>query len=302
MRISAAVALLTFPFLLAAQQPAQPDWRFAHPDATLVGGIRPGAVLGSPLFNAALADATKKDPSMGAMVGMASGFLSGVSEIRFSVFDNGTPQPDMIALVSGHLDDALVSMLAQDKAKTRRIDANTLLLGNGDSLDQAAQRMQETAPMLQSRAVEGTAALAAYDFWLAGKLPNLPVTSGLTANLRSLAIGLSMHDNMEMELTMNAATPAMAESLVLSAHEAEATQPAQFKGKLLSFVDGTTAHFRLNIPRELAIEAMRSNAAASLPGLSASAAPTPLPVQPKPRRKTIVIQGLDDGPHEIPLQ
>ncbi len=301
MRISSAFALAAFPFLLAAQQPA-PDWRFAHPDATMVGGIRPRTVLDSPLLAAALADATKKDPSTAAMIGMASGFLSGVTEIRFSLVDNGTPQPDVIALVSGHLDDALVAMLAQDKAKSRRIDANTLLLGNGDSLDKAAQRMSESAPLLQSRVLDGIQPLGGYDFWISGKLPALPITDSLKLNLRGLALGLSVHDNLELELAMDAATPAMAASLIRSAHEAEATQPAQFKGKLLSSVEGTTARFRLNIPRDLAIEGMRLNTGTAPPALSASTALTPLPAPPKPRRQTIVIQGLDSGPREIPLQ
>jgi len=302
MRISLAFALTAFPILLVAQERAQPDWRFAHPDATMVGGIRPSTVLDSPLLAAALADATKKDPSTAAMIGMAGGFLSGVTEIRFSLVDNGTPEPDVIALVSGRLDDVLVSMLAQEKAKSRRIDANTLLLGNGDSLDKAVQRMSESAPVLQSRVLDGIQPLGGYDFWISGKLPRLPITDSLKLNLRGLALGLSMHDNVEMELAMDAATPAMAESLIRSAHEAEATQAAQFKGKLLSSLDGTTARFRLNIPRELAIDAMRSNTRTTQPALSASSAGTPLPPQPKPRRQTIVIQGLDSGPREIPLQ
>jgi hypothetical protein len=296
MRTSALLALLVFPCLLSAQQ----DWRFAHPDATLVGGMKPRAVLESPMLAAAIADATKKDPSVGAMVGMASGFLSGVTEIRFSVLDNGSPEPDVVAMVSGKLDDALVGLLSQGKASAKRIDENTLLLGNGTSLDQAALRMGESAAKLQSRTLEGTQVLSGYDFWLAGKVPALPMVGTVKLDLRSIALGMSMHDNVEMELAMEAATPSMAQALIKSAHDAEATQPAAVKGKLLSFVDGSTAHFRLNMPREEAIAAFRAGTAA-VPRASLTNGPAPLPAAP-PKRNTIRIEGLDSGTLEIPLQ
>ena len=74
---------------LASSLFAQADWRFAHPDATLVGGLRPQAVLDSPYLASALAEATKQEPSAAMMLTMAKGMIGGVTEIRFSVFDNG---------------------------------------------------------------------------------------------------------------------------------------------------------------------------------------------------------------------
>jgi hypothetical protein len=304
MRIS-AFAFAAFPVLLCAQQPAQPDWSFAHPDATLVGGIRLGAVLNSPLVQAAITGSQGNDPSTAAMVGMATGMLGGITEIRFSLLDNGTPEPDMVALISGRLDDAMLSMLPQSSAKYRRIDASTLLFGNGDSLDKAAARMMQATPVLRSAVLAGTETLGGYDFWMSGKVPDLgkalsalpkaPAMPDL--NFRNIAIGLSAHDSVEMELALEAATAAMAQSLLKSAHDAEATQPAQFKGLLQSFADGNTAHFRLNIPKDVALEAFRTRMA---PPALAAAAPKPAPLVPA-QRGTIRIEGLDGGPVEIPL-
>jgi hypothetical protein len=65
------------------------DWRFAHPGATLVGGLRIKAVLDSPLVNTLVEQATAKDPSTGAIVGIVRGVLGGVQEVRFSVRDMG---------------------------------------------------------------------------------------------------------------------------------------------------------------------------------------------------------------------
>src|SRR5690349_18785397 len=86
-------------------QDSNQDWRFADPKASLVGGIRLGAVLQSPILNAAIAQASAKDPSAAAMVGMVRTMLGNVAEVRFSVRDNGTKDPEVVALITGKLDD-----------------------------------------------------------------------------------------------------------------------------------------------------------------------------------------------------
>ena len=240
------------------------------------------------------------DPAMTAMIGMAKSTLSGIREIRFSLLDNGTPEPDVVALIEGHFDESLIAMLGQADAKYRRMDNNTFLFGNGPSLEKAAARMALTTPLLQPRALAGTEALASYDLWLSGNLPDLAMVKGLKLDVRGLALGLSLHDNLEMELAMDTPSPAAAEALLKSAHEAEAAQPVQYRGMLRSFADGNTARFRVNVPREAALEAMRTRTAS--PTVTASNTPQPLSVAPKPRRSTILIQGLEGGPREIPLQ
>ena len=303
MRASALFAFAALPVLVCAQQAVPADWSFAHPDATLVGGIRPSAVLNSPLVVGAITGARGNDPSAAAMVGMAGAMLSGITEIRFSMLDNGTPEPDMVALISGRVDDAMLAMLPQSSAKYRRMDANTILFGNGDSLERAAARMMQATPVLRPGVLSGTDTLAQYDFWVSGKVPDLakalpPSALAMTGgklDFRGIALGLSARDNVEMELALEAGTAALAQSLLKSAKDAEATQPAQFKGLLQSFVEGNTARFRLNIPREVAMDAMKARMAP--PALAAAA---PQPMAPK-QRGTIRIEGLDNGPVEIPL-
>jgi hypothetical protein len=302
MRISVALFLVLSLFASTqakGQAAAQADWRFAHPDATLVGGIRPAAVLSSPLLATALSEATKQDPSVAMMVGIAQGMLGGITEVRFSLLDNGTKQPDVVALITGSFDESMAELLAQANTKYVRLDEHTFLFGNGPSLDKAAARMKQTTPVLQPRALAGTDTLAVHDVWLSGKLPDLAAAKGLKLDVRGIALGVSLHENLEMELAMEATSPAAATSLLKSAHEAEAAQLKQYKGLLKSFIDGNTAHFRLSIPSAVAVEAMRTRAT---PALSASNVPPPLPMPPTRHRTTIVIQGLDGGPREIPLQ
>jgi hypothetical protein len=288
---------------LASSLFAQTDWRFAHPDATLVGGLRPQAVLDSPFLASALAEATKKEPSAAMALGMAKGLLGGVTEVRFSVQDNGGKEPDVLALVSGRLDDAFMRSMAQDKAKWQRIDANTVLMGNGASLEKAAARMRSAGTALQSRVLDGVDTLAGYDFWLAGNIPESPMTAGLKMNLKGIAFGINVHDALQLELAARTATAAQAEALLKSAHEAETSQAPQFRGMLQSFVEGTTARFRVNVPKEIVLQAMEQRQASAVASASASPRPTPIaPASAAPTRKTIIIDGLDNGPKEIPLQ
>jgi hypothetical protein len=74
-------------------------------------------------------------------------------------------------------------------------------------------------------------------------------------------------------------------------------------------VEDNTARFRVTVPAEkvaqLIREGLAAQAAAANP-VQSSAVPTPakqdppLPPSPAPRKK-IVIQGLDNGPREIPF-
>jgi len=234
------------------------------------------------------------------MAGMASSLLGGITEIRFSLLDNGTSEPDVLAVVTGSLDENFVRSLAQDKAKWHRVDANTMLMGNGKSLERAMARMQSTGAMLHTRALEGSELLAGYDFWLAGELPNTPITGALKLNVKSLAFGMNLHDGVDMELTAQAASAAMAEALVKSAHEAEASQAQQLRGMLKSFVEGSTAHFRVSVPREQVLAEVKAQSANVTAAQASVPAPKPV-APPAPKRKTIVIEGLDDGKKEIPL-
>ena len=166
-----SLALISY-FLIGsaafAQAPVTPlqtqDWRFAHPGATLVGSFHVKAVLDSPLVNNLIAQATAKDPSSGAMVGMMRAMLGGVSEVRFSLRDMGKGKdPDVLALVTGVLDDATVGALMQGKAQGKtsvhRIDANTLLLGRRPIARRCGHSPEQTrdrAPGPRARSRQGS--------------------------------------------------------------------------------------------------------------------------------------------------
>ncbi|MEO8096130.1 MAG: hypothetical protein ABI811_00400 [Acidobacteriota bacterium] len=296
-------AILLFAFLsLSASAQEQPkshdDWRFAHPDATLVGSIKLSSLFDSPVLAAIL----RNEPNAAMSMAIARGEFGGVKEIRFSLQQMGTGDPDVLALIQGHLNDQTLSAMVEGKAKMHRLADDLLLLGNSSTVDDAARRMMQPEATLKSRAIAATDALSASDVWIAGQLPPLPPDLGLAGlkpagiklDVRAIAMGLSLGDDIDFQLSMETASPAMAAELVRSIHEAEDQQPAQYKGKLLSSVEGSTARFHSHVPRQEALDAIRM----SLKTTSAEALPPPTAV--KPRR--ITIQGLDEGPREVPFQ
>jgi hypothetical protein len=322
MRSLRTIALISC-FLAApavfAQAPAvvqsNQDWRFAHPGATLVGGFRVKATLDSPLVNSLIEQATAKNPSSGAIVGMVRTALGGVTEIRFSIRDMGKGKnPDVLALVSGALDDAAASALTQGaqqgKASVHRIDANTLLIGEGQSLADAVARLAKPATGLQARALLHSKDLANTDLWIAGTLPALPMTLPVLDSLRGIALGISAQSDLRIEVDLETNSAKTAEDLVSSARRSQVQQPG-LGAALQSEVDGSTARFRFAMEANQVIQAVQQAMAnqgsglSSLPsflGQSAVAPVTPAsdPATPaKPKRDTIIIYGLEGGPREF---
>jgi hypothetical protein len=314
MRSLALISSLVIGSAAFGQVPAQ-DWRFAHPGATLVGGFRIKAVLNSPLVNTLIEQATAKDPSSGMMVGLIRSAVGGVSEVRFSVRDMGKGKdPDVLALVTGQLDESIVAAMAKGKTGVHRIDVNTLLLGEGQSLEDAVARLSKPATGLQARALDRSKALADHDLWLAGTLPELPnMTIPMLDTLRGLALGISLQNDLRLEVALDMDTAKKAEDLVSLVRVSQKQQPG-LGAALQSEVDGSTARFRMMLPGDQVIQAVKQGmdqsggAKSPLAGLLGQSLPTfksttPEPAaQPKAKQGTIKIYGLDEGTREIQTQ
>jgi hypothetical protein len=306
MRLLRVLTLSVCP-LLAFGQAAEQDWRFAHPGATLVGGIRVDALLQSPILNKVIEQATAKDQATAMGVAMVRGVLSGVSEVRFSILDVGAGKdPEVLTLITGRMDDAALTALAKGKATVHRVDANTLLVGEGSSVEDAIRRLSEPPVAIHNRGVLRGKALGEYDLWIAGTLPAMPITAALSEMVHGLALGFSLRDDFRLEVAIDTASAEMAEELIRKVREAQREQPAAAGAKLLTDVDGTTARFRVTVEKSVidqAIQEAMANGKIGSPasGLFGAATPAPAPKfkEKEPARKTIVIYGLDDGTREI---
>ena len=304
MRVLTTLALAVSPLLVSGAFAQEQDWRFAHPGATLVGGIRVESLLQSPIFNKLIEQSTAKDPAKSAMVGMMRQALSGVTEVRISIRDIGNnKEPDVLTLVTGHIDDASTAGLltADNKMKMHRIDANTMLLGEAASIDEAVRRLARPVG-LESAAVKRGRAMKNYEFWLAGALPNMPMTAVFGDMLHGLALGVGVQTDLRLELAIDTASPKMAAELVKSARESQQKQPALAGTTLQAEVDGSTARLRMVVDGDRVVQAVQeaiANGGVGTPVAGLIGASRTPAAPPKPERKTIIIYGLDDGPRVI---
>jgi len=241
--------------------------------------------------------------------------VGGVSEVRFSVRDMGKGKdPDVLALVTGVVDDAIAGAVTQGKTQgkteVRGIDANTLLIGQASSLDEAMARMYKPATGLQARSLDRSKTLANYDLWIAGTLPEIPsMTIPMLDSLRGLALGISMQNDLNLELALDMDSAKTAEELVSSARRSQKQQPG-LGAALQSEVDGSTARFRIMLPGEQVIQAVKqgmekgAGAPTPLAGLFGESLPTfksstPAVAAPANPKGTIKIYGLEEGTREI---
>lgn len=297
------------------------DWRFAHPKATLVGGVRANVLLQSPILKLALEKAGG-DPQVAMGLALAQNMLKGIDDIRFSIVDNRTPTPDALVLVSGTVDPTLLLLLQQgassgsEKVEFVTINPTTLLLGSGASLKAATARLNGATTDQQSSTAfqQASQITPGHDFWLAGQIPDLPgipMAKDLSLNLKGFAVGLTLSDNIGLEMAAQTATPAQAEALVKMVREAEAKQPAGTNARPEVSVQGSTARLRVSVPADEMLKAMNDPALAAIigAGVGTQQGLQPLPVEPpkpakpvKPNRGTVIIQGLEGGPLEFPIE
>ena len=142
------------------------------------------------------------------------------------------------------------------------------------------------------------------------------MTSTLNTQLRRMAMGLSLQEDLDVELALDAATAPQAEELVAFLQNAVAMKP-----EMEEFLDastlGTTARLRLAMPGDRLLQVVQEGSMSDLAALSAMAGldtsedrpkgPTGADTEPppsapsQPSSGTIRIEGLRQGPREIPV-
>ena len=129
-------------------------------------------------------------------------------------------------------------------------------MGEGQSLEDAVARLSKPATGLQARALDRSKALANHDLWLAGTLPELPMTIPMLDSLRGLALGISLQNDLRIEVALDTDSAKTAEDLVSSARRSQVQQPG-LGAALQSEVDGSTARFRFVMAGDQVIQAVQ---------------------------------------------
>ncbi len=141
--------------------------------------------------------------------------------------------------------------------EVHRIDANTLLVGEGQSLDDSVARLSKPATGLQGRALDRSKALWDHDLWLAGTLPEIPnMTIPMLDTLHGLALGISLQSDLRIELALDMDTAKNAEDLVSLVRVSQKQQPG-LGAALQSEVDGSTDRFQMILPGDQVMQSFK---------------------------------------------
>jgi len=285
----------------------------------LVGGVRVAALLQSPLLKTALDQASAQNPQVGMGLAIAQTLFKGITDVRFSIVDNGTSSPDTLMLVTGTLDPTTLAMLqgagptpgqaapGQTKTETYSVNGNTLLIGSGASFKAAIARLsQDPADLVSAAFLHAGKITPGYDLWVAGQIPKIPsIPLPPDLNLQGFAVGVSLTDKISLEVAAETTTADQAEALAKVIRTMESAQPAT-PGAVRPEISvrGTTARLRVSVPMEQVMEAMKNPALAGLIGAAPDTLrPLPQPPKPaKPSRGTVIIEGLEGGTLEFPIE
>jgi hypothetical protein len=196
-------------------------------------------------------------------------------------------------------------------------DAETILFGDAPSIFATLDRNQFGPPAPQSSPIIARAAQmeTAYEFWLVMSEPDLLTSDrwvgflpgvDLAADAQEFEAGVNLRSGLTADITVRFASEVSAKQVVTemtkaiaAASKDKSAEPEvrDIAKKLKLIADGPAAKISLHLnPQELE-QSAQAFAAGRKAAVAASAA-LPVPVPAKPG--VIRIEGLDDGPREIP--
>jgi hypothetical protein len=207
-------------------------------------------------------------------------------------------------------------------------DAETLLFGDAPSIFATLDRNQFGPSKAEASSAVARAAQmeANYDFWVIMDATEIMSSDRVAAlfrggewmsETRGFEAGVNLRTGLAADITVRFATDATAKRMTaelsrvmnLAAKDKGTNAQVQDLAKKLKFsLDGTATKISLRLTQQELEKSAQAFAAShkSSPQLSGNAGPkgtltpalTPIPVAPKPA--VIRIEGLDDGPREIP--
>jgi hypothetical protein len=298
------------------------DWRFSHPAPAMLISINIGSLLQSPLL-AALFPAAGMDA---ADIEKARSALGDIGQVLISITQNGTTKPSTLILVRGNIDSALGSLMRSGSGmQAKRLDAATMLIGDANSLEMASQRMRSPTVRATYNSLQKAATLEAlkFDTWV-GLDPRrmAPMVSALgggsnpglamVANMRSISVGVYLRDQVRMEATLDTPSPDAADRM-LATYQAKpqsgigrvGQEWVTTEGSKIQFIAIVEARRFKSLPGfDTATAQMGSQIAPLIRALAGigQASQSGSIAAPKPAHGAIMIQGLDDGPREIPAR
>jgi hypothetical protein len=330
-----ALTLCAAAAVLATGQTGSGLWRFAHPQAKALIGINWKVVRDS---QAGQMMRDKLESGIGeAIPGIE--FLNDLDEALISSpgITEGRGEPPALIAVRGRFDRARVkdllvrygarkqmygaSVIYRPKGESGRdfaiaqVDDRTLLLGDVGSvlagIDRAKSEWNggDANPVVErAQRLE-----ASYDFWALFTAPGALSMPGahMPPDAREMEAGISFHNGLSMEVRLDTASIDIARHMAVDLSKAmklvskdQDGQPgwAEIVKKMHVWADGAAVRVSVRMGGEDLAKATRlwevARAKRETARAQAQVDVKPVP----PQRKTIRIDGLDEGPRDIPIR
>lgn len=276
----------------------QPDWRFAHPNADMMGGIRMRGMMQSAFGQAFLAQMAGALQLRDSDISKVNGSMAGLDEICFSKKGD-----DMLILMTGDVNKLEQQMShGPPGVRLQVISLDQALMGKEAALLASARRLSVDAA--ESVAVQRARKLAASnDIWIIGSARSFAGAGArASSELSDFSLTLNMRDKLQIEAVLNTISPASAERILVG------MKAGKFPTELAPTIDvqGTAVRLSLDVTQEQLAEGLKKvSADPRLTGLAVAlrqggkAAPAATPERTDGKVRII---GLPDGPREVELK
>ena len=286
---------------------AEPDWRFAHPQAEVLVGVSTSALLES-----AWAGVVQKHFAAHGLPDPVK-IAEALDEVH-GVYMSSLKQDGLMLLTGAFDSGKTVEFLRTQGFEPRFLNRTMILLGDEADLDIASARMKDDQLRLAARKGEFTNPLFMrardmardYDCWMVGLMTSVAAEELPAAlrEVRSFSYGLNLETESTLKAVLHLRSGEAADRLagLLERFQKDAGEAG--KGlKLSASATSVTAEFTVDQDRlvETLPVLKASWGRATAPRVLMAAAATAPIVPVVPARKTVLIFGIDSGTREHSL-
>jgi len=260
------------------------DWRFADPSADALAVLNCSKLSASPLGRGLIEKLGANQGLDQSDVQTSLRALSGVGQVALSVRDDR-----IVLMVTGRMPDSILpAPVAGWKAVP--LEGNAMLIGHGDAVDQAVERMLARSPFgeLAQKALERQ---ADGEFWAAGSA-KLAGQEAVAAGVKRFSLTASMRDRLTSDIAFEFSGVPDATAIrtwLNSLGEAK--------------IEGNVVHARMSIGSDEAQQSFGKTAVSPLgQRLGAFIGPArylPMRDDGTTKHSRPVIYGLDEGAKEV---
>jgi hypothetical protein len=273
------------------------DWRFAHPHADLLIGMDLESLLGSELMRTLLRQWAGK---LGATPKEQDQMLAGLGDakrILISIYNK-----ELLAMMVGNIGNLPQGPQAGGLQFTR-LSEDTALMGTEGGSFGALTRLK-VPPLPNPQQDEAKLMARTYDFWVWGRADRLAgLGAGANGNtpVKKIKLGVSFRDGFNLQMILDTPDGASAAHLLA---EMQKGAPSGMTGA----VEGNSVRYAMVLDRDRALQRFGGFMTDSLGKQFAPliAAARQMSARQsggaRPSAGKIVIDGLDDGPKEVPVK